>query len=133
MFAKVTGSDGSVNVLEPVDFRWATPTVVPKVATPSSCVFALTTPFHQTTPIHLKLEPKPLVFRSYLKPPLTPNTALPSCGISELGLISITETCNTDKNGDSAYRSGQKGSIVEFFGWPHADIEQECAFLADAG
>lgn len=31
------------------------------------------------------------------------------------------------------YRSGQKGSIVEFFGWPHAAIEQECQFLAQAG
>ena len=35
--------------------------------------------------------------------------------------------------GDSAYKEGQKGAIVEFFGWPHADIAQECAFLADAG
>jgi len=31
------------------------------------------------------------------------------------------------------YRNGQKGAIVEFFGWPHKDIEQECAFLAKAG
>lgn len=35
--------------------------------------------------------------------------------------------------GDTAYRGGQKGAIVEFFGWPHADIAQECAFLANAG
>eukprot|EP00042_Codosiga_hollandica_P037252 m.291163 g.291163 ORF g.291163 m.291163 type:complete len:859 (+) comp55093_c0_seq1:63-2639(+) len=31
------------------------------------------------------------------------------------------------------YRDGQKGAIVELFGWPHDQIEQECAFLAQAG
>ncbi len=31
------------------------------------------------------------------------------------------------------YRNGQKGSIVEFFGWPHADVEQECAILSKLG
>lgn len=31
------------------------------------------------------------------------------------------------------YRQGQKGAIVEMFGWPHADIEKECEFLAEAG
>jgi hypothetical protein len=31
------------------------------------------------------------------------------------------------------YRSGQKGAIVEFFGWPHSDIEAECADLAKMG
>lgn len=31
------------------------------------------------------------------------------------------------------YRDGQKGAIVEFFGWPHKDIEEECQFLADSG
>lgn len=31
------------------------------------------------------------------------------------------------------YRSGQKGSIVEMFGWRHADIEKECAFVSKAG
>jgi len=35
------------------------------------------------------------------------------------------------KPGD--YRNGQKGAIVEFFGWQHTDIEKECAFLAKAG
>jgi alpha-amylase len=63
---EVHGSDGSVVVLEPLDFRWDAPNVVPK-------------------------------------------------------------------GGDSLYRAGQKGSIVEFFGWPHMDILQECQFLADAG
>eukprot|EP01125_Pyxidicula_operculata_P006151 TRINITY_DN2141_c0_g1_i3.p1 TRINITY_DN2141_c0_g1~~TRINITY_DN2141_c0_g1_i3.p1 ORF type:complete len:858 (-),score=126.05 TRINITY_DN2141_c0_g1_i3:47-2620(-) len=31
------------------------------------------------------------------------------------------------------YRNGQKGAIVEMFGWPHADIEAECASLGAAG
>eukprot|EP00618_Florenciella_parvula_P006614 CAMPEP_0119472790 /NCGR_PEP_ID=MMETSP1344-20130328/4708_1 /TAXON_ID=236787 /ORGANISM="Florenciella parvula, Strain CCMP2471" /LENGTH=267 /DNA_ID=CAMNT_0007505797 /DNA_START=31 /DNA_END=832 /DNA_ORIENTATION=- len=39
----------------------------------------------------------------------------------------------TPQGGDELYRSGQKGSIVEFFGWSHSDILSECAFLADAG
>ena len=33
----------------------------------------------------------------------------------------------------SDYRGGQKGAIVEMFGWPDKDVEQECAFLAKAG
>lgn len=36
-----------------------------------------------------------------------------------------------DRPGD--YRGGQKGAIVEFFGWPHKDIEEECQSLADMG
>lgn len=31
------------------------------------------------------------------------------------------------------YRKGQKGAIVEFFMWPHAAVEQECATLAKMG
>jgi alpha-amylase len=31
------------------------------------------------------------------------------------------------------YRSGQKGSIVEFFMWPHSEVEKECAMLAQMG
>ncbi len=31
------------------------------------------------------------------------------------------------------YREGQKGSIVELFGWPHREVGDECAFLARAG
>jgi alpha-amylase len=31
------------------------------------------------------------------------------------------------------YRSGQKGAIVEMFGWPHTAVEKECVFLAEAG
>ena len=39
---------------------------------------------------------------------------------------------NTNAASDP-YRGGQKGSIVEMFGWPDKDIEQECTFLAKAG
>jgi alpha-amylase len=28
---------------------------------------------------------------------------------------------------------GQKGAIVELFGWPYADIKEECEFLGKAG
>ena len=34
---------------------------------------------------------------------------------------------------DSAYENGQKGAIVELFGWPYEDIEQECSHIAKAG
>lgn len=30
-------------------------------------------------------------------------------------------------------RSGQKGAIVELFGWPYEDVAAECSFLAKAG
>ena len=33
----------------------------------------------------------------------------------------------------SDYRGGQKGAIVEMFGWPDKDVEKECEFLAKAG
>jgi len=36
-----------------------------------------------------------------------------------------------ERQGD--YRGGQKGAIVEMFGWPHADVEQECKSLAAMG
>lgn len=36
-----------------------------------------------------------------------------------------------ERQGD--YRGGQKGSIVEMFGWPHADIEKECEALGTMG
>ena len=35
------------------------------------------------------------------------------------------------RNGD--YRNGQKGAIVEMFGWPDDDIAEECRVIADAG
>eukprot|EP01100_Stratorugosa_tubuloviscum_P003102 TRINITY_DN1732_c1_g1_i1.p1 TRINITY_DN1732_c1_g1~~TRINITY_DN1732_c1_g1_i1.p1 ORF type:complete len:881 (-),score=384.24 TRINITY_DN1732_c1_g1_i1:102-2744(-) len=38
---------------------------------------------------------------------------------------------SANSNGD--YRSGQKGAIVELFGWPHAEVEAECDFFAKAG
>ena len=31
------------------------------------------------------------------------------------------------------YRNGQKGAIVEFFMWPHEEVEKECAMLAQMG
>lgn len=31
------------------------------------------------------------------------------------------------------YKKGQKGAIVELFGWPYADIKEECQFIAKAG
>jgi len=37
----------------------------------------------------------------------------------------------TARPGD--YRGGQKGAIVELFGWPDADVEAECEFLGSAG
>ena len=33
----------------------------------------------------------------------------------------------------TTFSNGQKGAIVELFGWPYADIAQECIFLANAG
>lgn len=36
-------------------------------------------------------------------------------------------------NTPSNYENGQKGVLVEFFGWPYEDIEQECDFLGEAG
>lgn len=40
---------------------------------------------------------------------------------------------NPAVNTPSNYENGQKGAIVEFFGWPHKDIEEECDFLSTAG
>lgn len=31
------------------------------------------------------------------------------------------------------YKNGQRGAIVEFFGWPFKDIEKECTFISKAG
>lgn len=31
------------------------------------------------------------------------------------------------------YENGQKGAVVEFFGWPYGDIKEECDFLSTAG
>jgi len=35
--------------------------------------------------------------------------------------------------GQSNFNNGQKGAIVELFGWPYDDIAKECAFLSKAG
>lgn len=40
---------------------------------------------------------------------------------------------NESVNQSSVYKDGQKGGIVEMFGWPHADIEEECETLAKSG
>jgi len=31
------------------------------------------------------------------------------------------------------YKNGQKGAVVEFFGWPHKDVAKECEIIAKAG
>jgi hypothetical protein len=36
-----------------------------------------------------------------------------------------------NRSGD--YRNGQKGAVAELFGWPHADVKDECEFLSKAG
>ena len=40
---------------------------------------------------------------------------------------------NIDINQDIKYENGQKGVIVELFGWPYEDIGKECKFLNKAG
>jgi alpha-amylase len=40
---------------------------------------------------------------------------------------------NPTVNQSSVYENGQKGGIVELFGWPHADVEAECASLGKMG
>ena len=36
-------------------------------------------------------------------------------------------------NQGAQYKGGQKGAIVELFGWPYADVKAECATLGQAG
>jgi len=40
---------------------------------------------------------------------------------------------NPTVNQGSQYENGQKGAIVELFGWPFDDIAEECEFLGNAG
>ena len=40
---------------------------------------------------------------------------------------------NIQNDKDNLYENGQKGVIVELFGWPYDDIEEECIFLSNAG
>ena len=40
---------------------------------------------------------------------------------------------NIDINLPEEYENGQKGSIVELFGWPYEDITEECEFIGNAG
>jgi alpha-amylase len=34
---------------------------------------------------------------------------------------------------DAAYNAGQKGALIEMFGWPYADIEKECEAIGKMG
>ena len=40
---------------------------------------------------------------------------------------------NPTVNQGSQYEGGQKGAIVELFGWPYDDIAEECEFIGNAG
>ena len=40
---------------------------------------------------------------------------------------------NSEINLPEEYEKGQKGAIVEFFGWPYEDLTEECEFLSNAG
>ena len=40
---------------------------------------------------------------------------------------------NPTVNQGSQYENGQKGAIVELFGWPYDDIAEECEFIGNAG
>ena len=40
---------------------------------------------------------------------------------------------NPEVNQSSEYENGQKGAIVELFGWPYDDIAEECEFNSKAG
>ena len=40
---------------------------------------------------------------------------------------------NIKINQDNKYENGQKGVIVELFGWPYDDIKEECEFLGNSG
>jgi alpha-amylase len=55
---------------------------------------------------------------------------------SSLHLEEVDFFWNTHKPLDQPsgdYRNGQKGAIVEMFGWPDADVEQECKVVGEAG
>jgi len=40
---------------------------------------------------------------------------------------------NIEVNTPEEYKDGQRGSIVELFGWPMEDVAEECEFLGNAG
>ena len=40
---------------------------------------------------------------------------------------------NPTVNQGDEYEKGQKGAIVELFGWPYDDIAEECEFIGNAG
>jgi len=51
----------------------------------------------------------------------------------ELEPIDFRWNAPTIKERAGDYRGGQKGAIVELFGWPHVDVEAECKDLASMG
>jgi alpha-amylase len=36
-------------------------------------------------------------------------------------------------NQPSNFKNGQKGAIIEMFGWPYDDIAEECSMIGKAG
>lgn len=68
-------------------------------------------------------------YKGLLKIKVTAATG-ESLELDELDFIWNVEPLKS-RSGD--FRNGQKGAIVEMFGWPDEDIEQECKFIADAG
>lgn len=40
---------------------------------------------------------------------------------------------NAPKITNDPFNKGQRGGIVELFGWPYEDVEKECEFLSKAG
>lgn len=54
--------------------------------------------------------------------------------IAQLNLESIDLIWNNPKiNSPNNYENGQKGAIIEMFGWPYDDIAKECEFIGKAG
>lgn len=51
--------------------------------------------------------------------------------LQPVDLIWNIEKLRNQASGD--YKRGQKGAIVDFFGWKHSDIEKECQLLSKAG
>ena len=60
-----------------------------------------------------------------------------SCRIPDIASLELENLYflwdNPVVNQPPSYENGQKGGVVEFFGWPMKDIEEECEFLGTAG
>lgn len=65
------------------------------------------------------------------------SARIPGDGGNDIAKLELEELYfiwdNPAVNQPSNYEGGQKGAIVEFFGWPYADVEKECDFLGTAG